>query len=107
MEMNDFVASCLGMDGEVFDEYCDAFDVEIDEDDVKEALNMCCGDYFSFGQTILETMWGKVVSHYSQWLDEDKFDCDCSSPSYPDFYYDGESVKSNEDLDAIVERLND
>lgn len=104
MEMNKFVASCLYMDGAVFDKYCDAFGVDIDEVDVFEALEQCGKDYKQFGIIILEKMWKYVVEEYSHLLDEEKFDCDCSSPSYPDFYYDGEHVTSKEDLDAIVER---
>ena len=104
MEMNRFVASCLYMDGEVFDKYCDAFGVDMEEGDIFDALNECNQEYKQFGVIILEKMWNKVVEEYAPLLDQEKFSCDCSSPSYPDFYYDGENVCSSEDLDAIVER---
>jgi len=109
MKMNDFVVSCLFMDGAVFDEYCDAFDVDMTEEDVHETLDRChgCGDYHAFGPMILECMFDKVVAEYKDVLDEDKFDYDFSSPSYPDFYYDGEHITCKADLDEIVEKLED
>jgi hypothetical protein len=107
MEMNKFVATCLFMDGEVFDQYCDAFDVDIEDEDVYEALRLCDGtNYRSFGVIILERMWAKVVERNTPVLDESKFDCDCSSPSFPSFYYDEEEVKSQADLDRIIEELD-
>lgn len=105
MEMTKFVATCLFMDGKVFDKYCDAFDVDMEGEDIYEALNECGKNYLNFGIIILEKMWKKVVDKYSHILDEEKFDCDCSSPSYPDFYYDEERVESKDDLDAIVEKV--
>ena len=106
MKMNSFVASCLYMDGAVFDEYCDAFDVDMTEEDVHETLDRCygCGDYNAFGPEILRCMFEKVIREYRDVLDEGKFDYDFSSPSYPDFYYDGKHINSKADLDEIVEK---
>lgn len=103
--MNGFVASCLYMDGEVFDKYCEAFDVDIDDDDVYETLNRCCGDYHAFGTLILGCMFDKVIEEYKDRLDEEKFDYDFSSPSYPDFYYDGEHIESKDDLEDIIDNI--
>jgi hypothetical protein len=105
--MNDYVAACLGMDGAVFDKYEDAFDVEITDNDVYDALFDCAsyGDYSRFGSCILQSMWAKVAEDYNDVLDEEKFECDTSSTSCPDFYYDGKRVDSKKDLDKIVESL--
>lgn len=104
MKMNDFVASCLGMDGSVFDDYCDAFGVEITDDDVESALSEVCGHWTDFGMVILRVMWDKVIDEFSHILDPNEFDCDFSSPSYPDFLYGGENVYGREDLEKIAER---
>lgn len=107
MDMNSFVASCLFMDGKVFDKYCDAFDVDMTEEDVHETLDRCNGEYNAFGPLILECMFDKVIREYRDVLDENKFDYDFSSPSYPDFFYDGEHITCKSDLDEIVNKLND
>lgn len=106
MTMNNFVASCLFMDGKVFDEYAEAFGVddEITQEDVHDALDSCCGAYLRFGEIILSKLWGYVIESYAHILDADKFDCDFSSPSFPCFYYDEERVYSKEDLDKIAEK---
>lgn len=105
--MTDFVASVLFMDGGVFDEYSNAFGVDIDEYDVMQALDDCCGHWSDFGRNILRIMWDKVISEFSHVLDVDKFDYDFSSPSYPWFYYDGEYVESRDELEALAEEQYD
>ena len=104
MEMNRFVASCLFMDGDVFDECCNNFGIDISEFDVYEALDACNGDYKNFGIIILEKMWSYVVQKYSIFLDEEKFDCDCTSPSYPSFFYNKKEVYCENDLIEIIRK---
>ena len=104
--MEQFLAYSLRLDGAVFDKYCDAFGVDIDEPDMYDALDACEGNYKYFGGFILERMWQHVIEKYEELLDADKFYCDCSSTSHPDFYYDNEIVCSKDDLDAIAERNN-
>ncbi len=95
---------CLRCDAKVLDEYCEAFGVELTESDVTQALADCCGEYKDFGRDILYQMWLKVIEEFHGVLDADKFDYDFSSPSYPDFYYDGERVYSRDDLEEIAEQ---
>jgi len=102
MRTSKFIECCLFTDFDVIDDFLESFDVDMTQDDVNEALERCCGRYKGFGIIILEIMWGKVIDYYRGVLDANKFDCDCSSPSYPHFYYDGMEITSKGDLDEIA-----
>jgi len=104
MKMVDFVALCLNMNGEVFDKCEEAFGVDIGEYEVCDALYECKNDWSQFGRIILEKMWSMVVEEYSDKLNEEYFDCDCTSTFYPNFYYKGKRVRCREDLDRLVEQ---
>lgn len=102
--MNNFIASCLGGDWKILDKYCDAFHVEIDENDIYEALSICSGNYKNFGTVILEKIWKYVEYKFSSFLDEEKFDCDCTSPFNPSFYYNKKEVYCENDLIEIIKK---
>ena len=104
MEMTDFVCSCLGIDGEVIDRLCDQFNVDLSEEDVHAAIKDSGDDLTDTGRMILQTIMEHIVKN-NPLLDAEKFDFDVSSPSYPDFYYDGKPLSSQEDLDDITDEL--
>lgn len=103
MKMTDFVCSCLNIDGGVIDRITDSFEIDIDESDVFECIENCSGNLKDVGRDMLYMVFGKIIEKYEDDLDEDKFDYDFSSPSYPSMYYDKVEFKTKEDLDAIVE----
>lgn len=106
--MNDFMATCFYLDGPVIDQFCEDFDVDIEEEEFLDCIKECCPNNLKFvGRSVLIMLWGKVVDKYKQYLDVEKFDYDVSSPSYPCFYYDGEHITCKEDLDKIEEELED
>ena len=103
MNMNDFLCSCLFMDGLVIDRLCDDFDIDFDEEDVMDCLrNRSEEELKGVGRDLLYKVLEKIMENYPE-LDKDKFDYDFSSPSYPDFYYDGQRFETKEGLDEIVE----
>lgn len=106
MEMTDFVCSCLGIDGAVIDRLCDQFNVDLSEEDVHAAIRDSGDDLTDTGRMILQTIMAYIVEN-NPLLDAEKFDCDVSLPSYPDFYYDGKNITSQEDLDDIADELYD
>jgi len=105
MKMNDFVCSCLNIDGGVIDRITDDFDIDIEESDVFECIKHC-GDLRNVGREMLYMVYEKIIDEYSDVLFADKFDYDFSSPSYPCMYYDGKEFSTKEELDDIVEELD-
>lgn len=105
--MNDFVCSCLNMDGRVIDRITDDFGIDFDEFDVLECLReKSTEELKGVGRELLHKALDKIIEDYPE-LDSDKFEYDFSSPSYPDMYYDGKRFDTKEELDAIVEQLED
>ncbi len=105
MEMTDFMAACFFMDGPIIDKICDDFDIDIEEEEFFEVLQVCQQDYKLVGREMLRKLFQKIVEQYNGLLDEEKFEFDVSSPSYPNFYYDCNEIKSKSDLDKLVEKL--
>ena len=104
MKTTDFVCMCLGIDGDVIDNICDEFDIDLDESDVLSAIRFSSEENsWGAGVELLFILFGRIVKKYSDLLDEEKFDCDFSSPSLPCFYYDEEELSTKEELDKIVE----
>ena len=103
MHTSKFILSELYCDPDVLEELQNDFGVDIESCDVTDALYNCCGEWRKFGSNILLKFWDRVIEKYNYVLDSEKFDCDVSSPSYPCFYYNGESVSCAEDLDKIAE----
>lgn len=107
MKTNDFICSCFGIDGEVIDEICDNFDIDFSDDDVLEAFNNApYDDRWGVGKSLLLMLFGKIMDMYSGILDEEKFDYDFTSPSFPSMYYDDVEFSSKEELDNIANSIN-
>lgn len=104
MEMNDFVCKCFGIDGEVIDNICDEFDIDLEDSDVLSAIRFSSEENpWGAGKELLFILFGKIIDKYDYMLDRDKFDCDFSSPSFPIFYYDEKEFHTKEELDEIIE----
>lgn len=104
MKTSDFICSCIGVDSDVIDNICDEFDIDLDESDVLSAIRFSSEENrWGAGVELLFILFGRIVKKYSDLLDEEKFDCDFSSPSFPCFYYDEEEFSTKEELDKIVE----
>lgn len=116
MKMNDFICSCFGIDDKVIDRLCDDFGVDLDEEDVFKAFSVIGDDrYFTtsaffmeigkkrlaIAEEFLYIIFEKIIDKYE--LDADKTDCDFSSPSYPDFYYNGVWFTTKEELEKLLE----
>lgn len=105
MKMNDFICSCFGIDDKVIDRLCDDFGVDLDEEDVFKAFSVIGDDgYFTasaFFEEFLYIIFEKIIDKYE--LDADKTDYDFSSPSYPDFYYNGVWFTTKEELEKLLE----
>lgn len=105
MKTNDFVCWCLGIDGEVIDNICDEFDIDLEDSDVLSAIRFSSEENsWGAGQELLHILFGKIIDNYKHLLDREKFDFDFTSPSYPCFYYDEEEFSTKEELDNIVEK---
>ena len=105
--MNDFICSCFFMDGDVIDKLCDDFDIDFDEEDVMNCLrNKSEEELKGVGCDLLYKVLEKIMENYPE-LGKDKFDYDFSSPSFPDFYYDGQRFETKEELDAIAEKYEE
>ena len=105
--MNDFICSCLFIDGAVIDRITDDFDIDFDEDEVLGVLrNRSEEELKGVGRELLCQVLEKIIALYPE-LDGDKFDYDFSSPSYPDFYYGGLRFETKDELDAIAEEVNE
>ena len=105
MRTNDFVCSCFGIDGDVIDELCDEFDLDLTDKDVIEAFRFFDQqDPWCVAKNLLMTILEGIIRDYPE-LDRDKFDYDFISPSFPSFYYDEEEFSTKADLDEIVERI--
>ena len=103
MKMNDFICSCFIMDGEVIDRIMDDFDIDCDEEEILDILkNKSEEELKGVGRELLYMVLEKIIEEYPE-LDRNKFDYDFSSPSYPDFYYDGQRFDTKEELDNIAE----
>lgn len=108
MDTNTFFCITLGVDGSVIDNICDEFDVDLTDDDVLEAIRHSDKDNeWGAGQYLLMRLYEQIVEEYDYALDKDKFDWDVSSPSYPDFIYDGQQITTRRQLDALVEQTID
>ena len=106
MKMNDFVCSCLGMDGGVLDRLCDDFDIDFDEWDVYECLEHRDRDgLLGVGRYFLSQVLDKIIENYPD-LCPEKFSWDFSSTSYPDFYYDGRRFSTKKELDDILAEID-
>lgn len=98
-----FVCWCFGIDGSVIDSICEDFDVDLLDEDVRRATLSGCRHRWGIGQELLTIIFEKIIRMYPE-LDEDKFDYDFSSPSYPDFYYKSERFGTKSALDKIAGR---
>lgn len=104
MNTVNFVCTCMGIDGDVIDKLCDDFDLDIEDNDVYDALKtLNPKDRWAPARHILGVLLDQIIDKYPQ-LDRSKFTSDFSSPSYPDMYYDGERFDSKKELDRIANR---
>lgn len=106
MTTEKFVCVSLGIDGHVLDELCDDFDVDITDDELIQAVKEGVHYTWGVGMELLMLVFAKIKAKYPE-LEEEKIDCDVSSPSYPSFYYDGHEFHSKRELDAIAGRKED
>lgn len=108
MDTKTFFCITLGVDGHVIDSITDEFDVDLTDDDVLEAIRHSNEDnHWGAGQYLLTRLYEQIIEQYKNILDEDLFDWDVSSPSYPDFIYDGQRITTRQQLDDIAEQLSD
>lgn len=103
MKTTDFVCMCLGIDGDVIDNICDEFDIDLEDSDVLSAIRFSSEENpWGAAKELLIILFEKIIDDYRDLLDVDKFDFDFSSPSFPCFYYDEEEFSTKEELDNIV-----
>ena len=98
-----FVSLSLGIDGEVIDKLCEEFNIDFSEDDFIECVKNGINRHWGVAEELLMLVFHNIIEQYPE-LDEDKFDYDFSSPSFPDFYYNEERFSTKEDLDKIAGR---
>lgn len=107
MNTNDFICNAvLNIPGDYIDELCDEFNLDFDDEDVKNIFYMCGKDYLeNFGNELIRELYGQIINKYNDELDEEKFDyyLNCHDSH---LYYDGERICSKEDIENIIERKN-
>ena len=107
MEMKDFIVGCLGFGclDTKFDEYCDAFGIDFDDDDVTDALRACHPNYGSFGGEMYYILFNKIIDKYHREpLDRDLWDY-CINGDASSLYYDGDEIFAPADLDCLIREL--
>ena len=106
MEIKDFVVCCLGfgLSDETFEDYCGAFDVDFDEDDVYDAIRICSGDYSNVANELYYRLFEKIISQYKDEpsLDRNLWGTDCNGLCSA-LYYDGVRIDCPEDVEEIIE----
>lgn len=104
MEMNEFILRCFGIDAGVLEDFCQEFDLDWDEDEVFECFKNVDFNHCNWevAQRLLVKTFEKIRDLYEDETDEDDWDYDVSSPSYPCFYYKEHSFSTKEDLEALI-----
>lgn len=113
MNTNDFV-SCvvLRIPCEFIDKLCDEYDLDFGDEDIEELLNCCSGDCFheshynSVGNMLVRRLFQDIIDKYNDVLDEEKFDYYIDGND-SNLIYDGETIHSKKELDAIYDRVEE
>ena len=113
MNTNDFVScAVLRIPCEFVDKLCDEYDLDFGGDDIEDLLNCCSGDCFheshyeSVGNMLLRKLFQDIIDKYNDVLDEEKFDCYIDGND-SHLIYDGETIHSKKELDAIYDKVLD
>ena len=113
MNTKDFIACVvLHIPCKFIDELCDEYYLGFGDNDIDDILNRCSGDsshesnYESVGNMLVRKLFQDIIEDYNDVLDDDKFDCYINGDnSY--LIYDGKSIHSKKELDAIYEKAEE
>lgn len=107
MKMKDFIVVCLGFGylDTTFDEYCDAFGIDFDEDEVTHVFCACHPNYQEFGNLIYTILFNKIIDKYHREpLDRNLWNY-CINGDASELIYDGIGIGSPAELDCLIREL--
>ena len=103
-ETMEFICNCLVFNDEYIDKLFTDFDVDMSDDDVYAALDVCHDnhDYRMFGNLIIRRVFEIVQETYvEKGLNEDLFTWSINNQG-SELCYDGKEIKGKWQLDAII-----
>ena len=108
-ETMEFICNCLVFNDEYIDKLFTDFDVDMDDDDVYAALDICHDrqDYKMFGNLIIRRVFEIIQETYvEEGLNEDLFTWSINNQG-SELCYDGKVIKGKWQLDAIIRERNE
>ena len=104
INVKDLILCTLGIGSSynTLDEVCEAFDVDVDCEDVERALENCCGgDFSGFANLLAENVLCKVLCEFNIELGENGWSADINCDIVR-LYHNGEIISNKAMIEEIV-----